>query len=162
MAEGEVEGRYIPKQGPTLRALKNAAERKDSRAFAEAAGMMKWFQHSPADIMRAIDWALELDMAQLAMDLAQQGHRLFPQDDLIRKAAAVLSPPAFVGIRQVQIRDLEASQGWLREHAAEYKGRWVAVRGGKLRGIALTLKDLHKQIGLERNTPDMIIVKVLR
>ena len=40
----------------------------------------------------------------------------------------------------------ENELGWLREHAKEYAGQWVALDGAKLLGAATRLQDLLAQI----------------
>jgi hypothetical protein len=40
---------------------------------------------------------------------------------------------------------LRLSRAWLREHAAEYRGQWVAVREGTLLGAAESLAALKSQ-----------------
>jgi hypothetical protein len=44
--------------------------------------------------------------------------------------------------RPAQGLSLDASQTWLKEHAAQYKGQWIAVQEGTLLGAAPTLQDL--------------------
>jgi hypothetical protein len=148
-------------QSYTMRDLQHAAERNDRQAFAQIAKAMIWSYHRSVDLTRAIDLALKLDMGPLAMDLAQEGRRLFPQDERIRQAAVVLTPPVILGARPRQIQDLEASQRWMKEHSSQYKGQWVAVRRGTLLGYAPTLKELYDRIGPEGKTASTIVVKVL-
>jgi hypothetical protein len=38
--------------------------------------------------------------------------------------------------------DFDATLEWLRQHAAEYAGRWVAVRSGKLLGSTESFREL--------------------
>lgn len=44
-------------------------------------------------------------------------------------------------------RPRDAEFAWLKEHAQEYPGHWVALDGVNLLGSALRLKDLLQQLG---------------
>jgi hypothetical protein len=57
--------------------------------------------------------------------------------------------------------DVESSQRWLKHHASQYRGRWVAVPAGVLLGEVPKVKALYQQIGPQGRTPNTIIVKVL-
>jgi hypothetical protein len=144
-----------------LIALKNASENKNHQEFARLARAIKWVHYPPAELRQAIDLALALDMVQLARELAQEGRKLFPRDERIQRAVDVLSPPSFVRTQPSERMDFESSQQWLKEHASQHRGLWVAVRAGILLGSAPTLKELYQQIGLERRTPNTVVVKVL-
>jgi len=100
-------------------------------------------------------------MVSLARELAQQGSKVFPEDKRLQQALAVLLPPAVIRMRPAQGSYLEASQKWLKEHASQYKGQWVAVRSGTLLGSAPTLQELYQQIGPHGKTALTVIVKVV-
>lgn len=57
----------------------------------------------------------------------------------------VFSPPK---VKSVPLLDRlrEAEFPWLRQHAREYAGQWVALDGSHLLGSALRLKDLLAQL----------------
>lgn len=52
-------------------------------------------------------------------------------------------------VRSVPIldRSRDAEFSWLKQHAQEYPGRWVALDGAKLLGSAPRLSDLLQQLG---------------
>lgn len=146
---------------PDPSTLKHVAEQADCQAFALLATTIDWSTYGAADLSRAIDLALTLDMVSLARELAQQGSRIFPGDTRLQQAIAVLSPPVVRSARPAQALDLKASQRWFKEHARQYQGQWVAVRSGTLLGSAQTLQELHERIGADGQTADTIVVKVL-
>jgi hypothetical protein len=148
-------------QKPALRALQHAAEPADREAFALCATTIDWATYHAADLTRAIDLALTLDLVSLARELAQQGSRLFPGETHLQQAMAVLSPPVVRSTRPAQTLHLKASQRWFKEHARQYQGQWVAVRSGTLLGAAPTLQELHERIGADGQTAHTIVVKVL-
>jgi hypothetical protein len=148
-------------QPPELHTLEQAAEQADRQVFALLATTIDWSAYCATALTRAIDLALALDMVSLARELAHQGSRIFPEDKRLQQAMAVLAPPVVRGPCPAQSLHLTASQRWLKEHAPQYTGQWVAVRGGTLLGSAPTLQDLHERIGVEGQTASTIVVKVL-
>ncbi len=148
-------------QPSELRTLEQAAAQTDRQAFALLATAIDWSTHGATALTRAIDLALALDMVSLARELAHQGNRIFPEDRRLQQAMAVLAPPVVRGTRPAQSLHLTASQRWLKEHASQYTGQWVAVRGGTLLGSAATLQELHERIGIEGQAASTIVVKVL-
>jgi len=58
----------------------------------------------------------------------------------------VFSPPRVKSVPLVD-RPREAEFSWLREHARDYAGQWVALDGARLLGSAMRLKDLLAQLG---------------
>jgi hypothetical protein len=148
-------------QPPELHALERAAEQTDRQAFALLATTIDWSTHCATALTRTIDLALALDMVSLAKELAHQGSRLFPEDKRLQQAIAVLAPPVVRGTRPAQALGLTATQSWFKEHASPYTGQWVAVRGGTLLGSAPTLQELHERIGVEGQTANTIVVRIL-
>jgi len=144
-----------------LAALEKAAQSADHRTFDLLVRAIDWSVLRPADLARTLDLALALDMVSLARELAQQGSKVFPEDKRLQQALAVLLPPAVIRMRPAQGSYLEASQKWLKEHASQYKGQWVAVRSGTLLGSAPTLQELYQQIGPHGKTALTVIVKVV-
>jgi hypothetical protein len=142
-------------------ALQKVVEQKDRRTFAHLARALPWQDHRASDLLQAIDWALALDAIETAKELAQKGRKLFPNDERLRQAAAVLAPPILLGTRPSQPTGLDASQQWLKKHASLYKGQWVAVRSGTFLGSAPTLRELYERLGAEGKTAPTIVVKVL-
>ncbi len=115
--------------------------------FALLADVIAWAYHPPEELLRAIELALSMEMSGLAMELAQLGGTLFPQDERVQRMAKILAPPVVRSARAPDGKGLDASRKWLREHAGQYRGQWVAVRQGRLMGVASSLRDLEPIIG---------------
>jgi Uma2 family endonuclease len=118
-----------------------------------------------------------LDISKLAQELAQLGARLFPDDLRLQQAARVLAPPV-VSVYTPQAKGLAASRRWFREHAHQYKGQWVAVRGtdkgevimtspaidrhqdlsGFLKSVGRSFVEIH-QLGVVRSAPFQMKLK---
>jgi hypothetical protein len=142
-------------------AMQKAMENQDRRTFAHLARAIPWRNHQASDLLQVIDWALALDAVEIARELAQHARRLFPDHEPLRQVAAVLAPPVLLGTRPSQPTGLDASQQWLKEHASQHKGQWVAVRSGTFLGSAPTLRELFERLGPEGKTAHTIVVKVL-
>jgi hypothetical protein len=63
---------------------------------------------------------------------AEQMEQRWPDDERVRQFARVLAPPV-VSVRQGgPARPRHQEYRWLRNHAAEYPGCWLAVLGERL------------------------------
>jgi len=131
--------------------LEQSARMGDRQTFVALVKATDWSTRTPEELLLAIDLALHQEMAALAIELAQLGQRLFSDHERIQQAARVLAPPAIRGVRPSRARGLKASMEWLREHANEYRGQWVAVREGQLLGAAKSLKELVSLVDEEVN-----------
>jgi hypothetical protein len=145
----------------SLSELEDAAESRNYEAFEYLAKSLDYSEYGPAVLRQTLDLALNLDMVPLARELAQKGLCLFPQENAFQQAAMVLAPLQILGTQPSNPSNLEASQEWLKNNAAQYKGKWVAVGDGKFLGTAAKFKELQKQIEGFGKTVDAIIVKVL-
>jgi len=145
----------------SFRLLEEAAMRDDRQDFTRLAREIQWKTALAEDLSRAIDLALALELVPLAMELAQRGKQLFPNSQRIQRAAQVLKPPVIVSTRPAQGDNRDVSRAWLTQHDHEYRGQWVAVRGGALLGASPTLNGLYQQIGSAADMFDTIVVKVL-
>ncbi|MFN8459604.1 MAG: hypothetical protein U0401_33985 [Anaerolineae bacterium] len=144
-----------------LTLLEEFAQADERQQFAARVNTIDWSVYQPEQLMRAIDLALRLELSSLAIRLAQQGKQLFPNHEHIQQAAQVLAPPIGREVSRPYTQKLNASQSWLREHASEYRGRWVAVREGELVATAESLQELATVMGQDENTINTLISKVL-
>ncbi len=141
--------------------LEESARAADRRAFAALAEAIDWSAHQPDELTTAIDLALSLEMASLAIELAQLGGRLFPNHERVQRAARVLAPPVVRAVRPPRARGLSASMAWFDEHASQYRGLWVAVREGQLLGAAVSLEELMPVIGEGEDAASTVVTRVL-
>ncbi len=141
-----------PKQKSSLELLQKKAERGDKQAFVQLIEGTEWAEKRPEEILQTIDLALSLEMASLAIKLAQQGHRLFPNHPRFQQTAEVLSPPRVRSTTDKPATGVKESMSWFGTHAQAYRGRWVAVREGQLVGTAASFKELVALIGRVENT----------
>jgi len=141
--------------------LEESAHAGDHQVFAAMVGAVDWSDRRPDELIVAIDLALSLEMAPLAIKLAQLGSCLFPGHERVQRAARVLAPPVVRAVRAPRARGLGASMAWFREHASRYRGQWVAVREGKLLAAARSLEELTAVIGRGEDAVSTIVTRVL-
>jgi hypothetical protein len=141
--------------------LVGLARTGDSPAFAELARAIDWSTRQPEEILQVVDLALGMELVRLARDLAQQAANLFPEYERAQQAARVLAPPvARVVSPPGYVLRTRASAEWIQAHASEYQGQWVAVREGKLLGVAASLHELEGVIAQVGDLQQVIITKV--
>ena len=76
----------------------------------------------------------------------------------LRVAAYVLAPPTAV-VRRVPANPSAALDNeWLQIHRNQYRGQWVALRGGNLLGNADALATLTTRFGID---PDILYTRVV-
>ncbi len=57
---------------------------------------------------------------------------------------SVLAPPAATPTGRTTGGGMDATGNWLRRHGAAYRGRWVALKGGRLIGADTSRVRLHR------------------
>ncbi len=144
-----------------IAALREYAKNKEYRAFGELVEQIDWATRSPDDLTTALDLALSMEMSRLAVELAQLGGRLFPDHERVQRAARVLAPPKAQVTYLPRAKGLDDSRMWLREHAGEYKGQWIAVREGRLLGAAYSFDVIKPLIGEDEDAASTIVTRVL-
>lgn len=71
----------------------------------------------------------------------------------------VAAPPRVKAVPVVD-RPRAAEFAWLREHAPEYAGQWVALDGACLLAAAAKLSDLLQQLGPHERQRDLLFHRV--
>jgi len=132
--------------GNGLMALEMAAEMGNERAFVQAANGIDWSQRSAADFARAVRLALAAGAHLLARNLADHGHRLHPRHEELAKMAHILAPPRIVRTGLPPDPTARLNLEWLREHAAEHRGQWVALKNGRLLAAAPSVRQLRTEL----------------
>lgn len=124
-----------------------AAETGNEDAFITAAKLIDWRTRSPEDYVRAVQLALTAGAHLKARQLAAEGSALYPDHDELQKYAHVLAPPKILARGLPPDPNAGADMRWLKAHWEEYRGQWVALRGGELLGVASTWRDLIEKVG---------------
>lgn len=90
---------------------------------------------TPSECLTSLGEAIEMivESSDDARPMAEQASTRIGE---VRAAPSTLS-----------VRPMPEAGAWLRDHAEEYVGRWVALRGGELLCVADSLADLRDRIG---------------
>jgi len=144
-----------------LSQLERYAHNNAFENFVSLAESADWTKQSAHTIRGSVDLALMLDMNRLAVRLARKGAGIFPDDPYIRKIVRILRKPSIQGTAPASDRKLDASREWLRRHACQYKGKWVAVQAGNLIGAANSARELKNAISSLFHSKDTLILKVM-
>lgn len=137
--------------------LEGTAESEDESAFLSIAKAIDWTARPPEDLLRGVHLALRVGAFSLARELSTEGARQYPHNPELQKYARVLAPPKVVRSDLAPTPSVKANRNWLKEHVQSYKGRWVALRNGELKGVANSLDELVEQFG---DTKGMLLTRV--
>lgn len=126
--------------------LEIVAEAGDETAFVQAASEIDWSQRPATDFARAVRSALAAGAHLLARKLADYGHRLYPNHEELAKMAHILAPPRAMRAHLPPEPSVRANLEWMRAHAVEYQGQWVALKDGVLLATAPTARELKDKL----------------
>jgi len=70
----------------------------------------------------------------------------WPDDRRVQQWARVLEPPRVVGTRPASGRAMDREVDWLKAHAREYPGCWLALEGERLVAADPDLKKVRTQV----------------
>lgn len=138
-------------QGAVISILEAAATAGEPERFTAVCKTTDWSRRPAVDFERASKLALAAGAFLAARRLAEEGVRYNPSSGELQKLLVVLSPPKAVRADLPPDSTLRANRDWLKQHASDYRGQWVGLRGGQLIGHASTLKALVSQIADRRH-----------
>jgi hypothetical protein len=127
--------------------LEVAAKADDLEAFVTVCDSIDWGSRSAEDLARGVRSALMAGAHLIARRLAEEGARRYRDSEDLQKLAYLLAPPKVLRTDLPPDKSLRANRDWLKEHAAQYKGRWVALRNGLLIASGAKLKDVASEVG---------------
>lgn len=140
-----------------MAALEIAAEAGNETAFLQATSKVDWLQRPATDFVRAVRLALAAGAHLFARNLAAEGARLHPDYLELCKMANILAPPRIINADIPATPSVRANQAWLRHHADEFKGQWVALREGTLLAAGATAREVWDHL---ENTDGIMLTKV--
>lgn len=127
-------------------------------AFVVARREVDWERRSAEDHVRAAELALAAGAHLAARELSQQGHARFPEHEELARWAHVLAPARIVSTGGEPTPELGESAEWLDRHHEDYRGQWVALRGGELVMAASTLGEIYGELG---SAEGLLVTQVL-
>lgn len=138
--------------------LEEAAKAGNETAFLSALKEVNWHGVTASEYVRIIDLALEAGALLAARRIAFEGLSMYRDNQAIQEYARVLAPPNVTRIDVPPDTDQGVNLAWLKDHAHDYRGRWVAIRGGRLLDVADSYKELVAKIGETRGT-DILVTR---
>lgn len=139
--------------------LQEAAASGSQKAFVDAVRHTDWDIQPPGAIKKAIDLALATGCHAIAAQLASEGHERFPEHPTLARIARALAPPKFIRTRP-PVPGISASMMWLQEHTEEYRGKWVAIRNGKLLTATDSREELSHALDNLDSVSDVLVTKI--
>jgi hypothetical protein len=127
------------------------AEEEDPTGFIQLVSQLDRANWREGDYTRATRLALRAGANRLAGSLAEEGRERYPDHPDLRRLAELLAPRPEPGKRLPARPALKINREWFIQHAAQYRGQWVAVKDGLLLGAAPTLSELKAKIGETRS-----------
>jgi hypothetical protein len=138
--------------------LKTAADLGDEALFLEVAEDIDWSRRSATEFTQAVRLALAAGAHLFARKLAARGAERYHDHEELQKMARVLAPPRVATADLPPDKSVRENQTWLREHADEYRGQWVALRGGDLLVAAPTANEAWEHL---ESKEDVLLTRVL-
>lgn len=88
---------------------------------------------------------LEQERVSEARSMLREALAAQPNDQELLRLRALLAPPK---VRRSRINDADRTEDlqWLAANGAQYRGRWVAIRGGKLVADAASLDEVLRSV----------------
>jgi hypothetical protein len=133
-------------QQDVIASLRATVEAEDVDAFADAVEAIDWVSRPPEDFAAAVHLALTAGAHLLARRLAVAGHRQYPTHDELDEMSYILGPPTAKPSTSPADPSGWTNLKWLRDHAAEYYGEWIALKDGQLIAHAPTAYALKQQL----------------
>ena len=149
-------GSLLDEAKDDMAALTAAAESHDKLAFVELVHQIDWSQKSASEYVQAVYLTLGMGAHLLARKLATQGAKLHPDHEELQKMARVLSPPRFVEALPPS-SSARANQAWIRDHADEYRGQWVAIRAGEFLAAGKAAREVWDRL---EDTHNVLLTKI--
>lgn len=142
------------RQSAVFNELEQIAQTGNELRFVKALEMMDWNDRPALDFAKGIRLALRAGAHLAARQISEKAVRAHPSNPELLRFVRALAPPRVISSTLPSDETGNANRKWLQAHIGEYKGRWVAVRGGELLGAADSLPELTATL---RDTTDVLL-----
>ncbi len=136
----------LRKQRDGFSRLEEAANRGSEADFLKSLESIKWDDRTAAEFVRAIKLAFKAGAFRAALYIASEGLKHHSEDITLQKYVRVLKPNQPPAAEQPAEAKPQANREWLKAHANEYKGQWIALRNGELLGASRSLETLTEEV----------------
>jgi hypothetical protein len=142
-----------------LERLAQVMQDGDEQMFASIANQMDWAVRGPEAVLLGIRYALKIGAHLKARQLTELAEKLYPGYDGLKKYVELLAPTRIERVSLPKDFDAAADMNWLKEYGEEYRGQWVALKGGVLLATAATWREVLSQ--LENPKDNAILVTMV-
>jgi len=87
-----------------------------------------------------------------AQKLSFEAIEEYPDHEVVKKLAYLLAPSVVTVDRNPPSTDRQANRDWIEVHRMQYRGRWIALKDGKLLADGKNIDEIGEQLGDLRNT----------
>lgn len=94
-----------------------------------------------------IQVALHIGAHETARELASLAVEKYPRDQKIQDLANLLAPPKILASNLPADPKVHLNVQWIEQHGQDFRGQWIALENGELRGAAQTLDELIGKVG---------------
>lgn len=108
------------------------------------------------EVAEAVHSALVEGSYVLARELAAEGAELHPEHEELQKMARALAPPKLVEVLPAN-PSMSKNHVWIRHHADEYTGKWIALRDGKLLASGDTISEVKSGL---KAVDDVLLTRI--
>ncbi|MBD2182744.1 hypothetical protein [Aerosakkonema funiforme] len=110
---------------------------------------MDTIERSPENYIQAMNEALGQGGLHIATKISIEAIEHYPDHQEIQKYARILAPPKTTFHKLPPDLYARIHQDWVMQHRFDYRGRWVALREGKLIADAASADELIDRVGEE-------------
>lgn len=110
------------------------------------------------DFIKQADLEITRGNLHGAWEIAVEALKHFPDHAELQKYAYILAPPKVKTVPRDPNQDVQADIDWIKNHRAEYRGCWVALKNGKLLASGKNLDEIVEKIGEIKNTGILVTV----
>ena len=86
-----------------------------------------------------------------AQNLSFQAIGQYPDHEVVKKLAYLLAPSVVTVDRNPPSTDRQANRNWIKQNRMQYRGRWIALKDGKLLADGKNIDEIAEQLGDLRN-----------
>lgn len=130
-----------------MEVLEAVARTENSQVFITLLNSLTWANRPADDYVRAVRLCLAIGLHPKARELAMEGASQFPEHADLQRLARLVGPARVIRTDLPPDVNAAANMEWLRKHSDEYRGQYVAVKGGELLATASSYQDLFKKVG---------------
>jgi hypothetical protein len=139
--------------------LAMAASEENESLFVTIANLIDWDSRPVENYLTAIQLALRIGAHLKARELALAGGKCFPENPEMAKYARILAPVRTIRSDLPSNPEASSNMQWLKSNQDKFRGRWVAIKNGKLITAAENYQQIRQMVGSTKNT-GILIIKV--